>query len=193
MYSGPGMALRVMIAPRSAFVHIRDNDDKYFARSVGMLLLGCVLWGAAAGPDWLISFTAIHLFAVTAGATLVYLFGRRLGGNENWKMVFSVLFYAQAWLVPMAITFIVLGYANEDFTSVVLGYAHEYFAFMALGYAIEDSMLVLVAELNPDEITGDTVVTWQIGILVESVFSLWGLVLVTVAILAVYGRKYFGF
>ena len=189
MYSGLGMALRVMIAPRSAFVHIRDNDDKYLAYSVGIMVLGGVLRGVASGPDSLIWTTVSHPFAPIALATFAYLVGRRLGGNASRRKVFSVVFYAQVWVVPMAIVFIVLGYANEDFTLVVPGYAHEYFAFMVLGYAIEDSMLA--AELNPDEITGDMVDTLWIGLLVDSVFFSWGVVLWIVAVLVVYGRKFF--
>ena len=99
--SGMDVALRVIVAPNSAFAHIRDSDGGYFAWSVGISMLASVLWsGSLALLDpalgyWeaVARYVGMDLLTATVFAAVIYLVGRRLGGNGMWRTVFSAVFY----------------------------------------------------------------------------------------------------
>ncbi|MEJ2260285.1 MAG: hypothetical protein P8X83_01305, partial [Nitrosopumilaceae archaeon] len=45
-----GLILRVFISPNSAFLQIRDNEEKYFAQSVSLLIISSALGALAVLP-----------------------------------------------------------------------------------------------------------------------------------------------
>ena len=102
-------ALRVILRPNSAFAEIRDNDERYFVWSIGVYILGTILLAVITAPlnnPALESWEAVALSAVVAipagiiFPAVIYLVGRRLGGNASWRKVFSVVFYAHVYIVP---------------------------------------------------------------------------------------------
>ena len=111
------MALRVMVQPNSAFAEIRDNDQRYFAWSVGIYVLGAVLWAVITVPlndpasgYWEAGAlsTAVSIPSGIIAIAVIYLVGRRLGGNASWRKVFSVIFYAHIYAVPMFVVLMAL-------------------------------------------------------------------------------------
>lgn len=123
MPSGLGMALRVMAAPNSAFARIRDNDGRYFVWSAGIFALGCALSTVAyaAIVGGVAALWAAHaLLGGVISTALIYLVGRRLGGNGSWRKVFAAVFYAHVYMVPLfaavaALTLATEGLAPLDF------------------------------------------------------------------------------
>lgn len=116
MLSGLGVALRVMTAPNSAFAQIRDNDGRYFAWSVGVFVLGSLLGSILFAPldpaseEWegAVLFAGVNLLTGMIFPAVIYLVGRRFGGNESWRKVFSVIFYTYVLIFPAFVAFVVL-------------------------------------------------------------------------------------
>ena len=115
MLSGLVVALRVIIAPNSAFVQIRDDDARYFPWSVGVFMLEVILaslvnpvYAELGGPWWAAWDMAGGLLAGILFTAVIYMVGRRLGGNRAWRKVFSVMFYTHAISYPLLIVALVL-------------------------------------------------------------------------------------
>ena len=127
-YFDPNVILRVITAPNSAFAQIRDNDEKYFASSIGIFLFASAIGLLVMAPfvmmplddayyetfdendvdvdipvDWAdaILFVGISIISGIISNVLFYFIGKKLGGNTSWKKVFSVLFYAYVPVIPM--------------------------------------------------------------------------------------------
>ena len=129
--------LRIIITPNSAFAQIRDNEEKYFVQSIGIFVLASVLSvlimlpfimipfddayfegveGAAFSSDELdpVLFVAISLLSVFISTALLYFIGKKLGGNTNWKKVFSVFFHANVPTIPMSVVLSILIFLMMD-------------------------------------------------------------------------------
>ena len=131
----PNVILRVITAPNSAFAQIRDNEEKYFASSIGLFLFASVIGLLVMIPfvmmplddayyetfeendvdvdipaDWIdvILFVGISIVTGIISNVLFYFIGKKLGGNTSWKKVFSVLFYAYVPVIPMMMVLSVL-------------------------------------------------------------------------------------
>lgn len=130
-----GLILRVITAPNSAFSQIRDNHEKYFAQSIGLLiftsLLGILVMLPfimmpldesyferlddtedlrnlpTEGTDVIFSVGLAILHGLIA-AVLIFFIGKKLGGNADWKKVFSVLFHTHVVAIPMIIIISIL-------------------------------------------------------------------------------------
>jgi len=123
--------LRVIISPNSAFAQIRDNEEKYFAQSIGLLIVSSVLSAFVILPFVMIPLDEAYFEGVddvdlpTEDANLVlvmavgflkgivsfvtlYFIGKKLGGNTNWKKVFSVIFHTYVPVIPMMVILSVL-------------------------------------------------------------------------------------
>ena len=113
---GLNMCLQVILHPNSAFAAIRDNDQKYFQFSIGIVLSLVILPSALTtalsvviSPD---AFdTLAYSFAADIGLTalgataytgIIYLSGRKWGGNSNWRKVFPVIFFTYVIEIPAA-------------------------------------------------------------------------------------------
>ena len=122
--------LQVITAPNSAFAQIRDNEERYFASSIVVFLIASVIGLLviapfvmmplddayyetfeendidvdipASGSD-IILFVGISIITGIISNVLFYFIGKKLGGNTNWKKVFSVMFYAYVPVIPMMI------------------------------------------------------------------------------------------
>lgn len=118
--------LRVITSPNSAFAQIRDNEEKYFVQSIGILIVSSVLSAFVIFPFVMIPLSDVYFEGVddvdlpTEGADMVwamavgflkgivsfvtlYFIGKKLGGNTNWKKVFSVIFHTYVPVIPMMI------------------------------------------------------------------------------------------
>lgn len=115
--------LRVITSPNSAFAEIRDNENKYFVSSIGILIFTSILiilpfimisfddsyFAGVDDADFppneidLIFFIGSGVLSGIISAVLLYFIGKKLGGNNNWKKVFSVIFYAYIPAIPFYI------------------------------------------------------------------------------------------
>ena len=131
-----GLILRVITSPNSAFSQIRDNPEKYFAQSIGLLIFSSVLGILivlpfvmmplddayfedidntvnikndlpSGGIDvmWYVGLSILNGFI---SAVLFYFIGEKMGGDSNWKKVFSVIFHTNAVAIPMIIILSIL-------------------------------------------------------------------------------------
>ena len=123
--------LRVITSPNSAFAQIRDNEGKYIAQSIGLLIVSSILSMFVILPFVMIPLNDAYFEEVddvdlpTEGADLVltmaigflkgivsfvtlYFIGKKLGGNTSWKKVFSVIFHTYVPVIPMMIIISVL-------------------------------------------------------------------------------------
>ena len=126
-----------MTSPNSAFAEIRDNESKYFVQSIGILIFTSILGGLMLIP-FVMSPFFVEYFAdidavysplsesgvilvigygilggiVTAG--LLYFIGKKLGGNDSWKKVFSVIFYTNVPAIPFSIAIFILLFLMMD-------------------------------------------------------------------------------
>lgn len=130
-----GLILRVITSPNSAFSQIRDNQEKYFAQSIGLLISSSILGILIVLPFvmmplddayfeyiddtgnmnsipsgetdviWFVGLSILNGFISTA---LFYFIGKKLGGEANWKKVFSVVFHTNAIAIPMTIILSIL-------------------------------------------------------------------------------------
>ena len=126
----PNIILRVITAPNSAFTQIRDNEEKYFSSSIGIFLIASVIGLLVILPFVMMPlndayyesfeendidvdiptggidialFIGISIMTGIISNVLFYFIGKKLGGNTNWKKVFSVMFYAYVPAIPMTI------------------------------------------------------------------------------------------
>ena len=117
MLAGLVVMLRVIVAPNSAFVEIRDNADRYFLWSLGIVVfLGILLtvidpWEPP--PEYQLNIIATNISVGILGsfvsAAVIYLLGRLLGGNKNWKQVFSAIFYTGIIAIPILVSSMLVG------------------------------------------------------------------------------------
>ena len=127
----------MITSPNSAFVQIRDNEEKYFVQSIGLLAVSSVLSVLVILPFVMIPLSDAYFKGVddvdlpTEGADLVwamavgfqkgivsfvalYFIGKKIGGNTNWKKVFSVIFHTYVPVIPMMIVLSVLVFLMWD-------------------------------------------------------------------------------
>jgi len=120
-----------MTAPNSAFAQIRDNEEKYFVQSIGLLILTSVLSALVLLPFIMIPLDDAYFEGVdntdlltdesdlilTVGVSILkgvvsvamfYFIGKKIGGNTNWKKVFSVIFYTHVPVIPMMMMILIL-------------------------------------------------------------------------------------
>ena len=134
-YFDPNVILRVITAPNSAFAQIRDSEEKSFASSIAIFLFASVIGLLVMTPfvmmpldeayyetfdendieveipvDWAdaIIFVGISILTGIISNVLFYFIGKKLGGNKNWKKVFSVMFYAYVPVIPMMVVMSVI-------------------------------------------------------------------------------------
>jgi hypothetical protein len=140
------LIIRIFVSPNSAFLQIRDNEEKYFAQAIALLIISSAIGGLAVLPfvmmpldDAYFEFegsedientfplndSAIGL-SVASGilsgfvsAILYYFIGKSLDGNTNWKKVFAVYFHVYAIVIPITIIMAILIFLMWDsFTSI---------------------------------------------------------------------------
>ena len=116
MLAGLGMMLHVIIAPNSAFAEIRDNAGRYFLWSVGIAVFVCILYAVIDLWAPLVEYQsniaigiATSILSIFAYTALIYLIGRGLGGNKNWKQVFATMFYVEVISIPLFVSSILVG------------------------------------------------------------------------------------
>jgi len=137
LYFDPNVILRVITAPNSAFAHIRDNEEKYFAQSIGLLIFTSILGALMLIPFIMIPldeayfegvddanfptdntdvilFVGINILNGFISAVLFYFIGKKIGGNTNWKKVFSVIFHTHVPLIPMSVVLSILLFLMMD-------------------------------------------------------------------------------
>ena len=127
--------IRVFTSPNSAFSQIRDNEEKYFAQSIALLIIASILGGLAVLPfvmmpldDAYFEFegtedidetfplkdSAVGMSIVSTlisgfvSAALYYYIGKKLDGNTSWKKVFSVVLHVNAIVIPITIIMAIL-------------------------------------------------------------------------------------
>jgi len=140
------LILRVITSPNSAFSQIRDNEEKYFAQSIALLIISSILGGLAVLPfvmmpldDAYFEFEGTEnidntfpledsavglsigsgILSGFVSAILYYFIGKKLDGNTNWKKVFSVIFHIHAIVIPITIIVAILLFLMwNSFTSI---------------------------------------------------------------------------
>ena len=142
-----GLILRVIISPNSAFSQIRDNQEKYFAQSIGLLIFSSILGilivlpfvmiplddvylenmdSIPSGETDVIWFVGLGLLNGLISAALFYFIGKKLGGEPNWKKVFSVIFHTNALAIPVIIILsILIFFMWDSLTSIEPTYLLE--------------------------------------------------------------------
>ena len=127
----------MITSPNATFAKIRDNDEKYFASSVGIFLIASIVGLLVLLPfvmipldqayyeafeeneidvdfpvGWpdAIFYVGVSIITGIISNVLFYFIGKNLGGNKSWKKVFSVVFYAYVPAIPMMLVFSVLVY-----------------------------------------------------------------------------------
>ena len=126
-----GVILRVITSPNSVFAQIRDNEEKYFAQSIGIFIVSTILGVFIILPFVMIPINDAYLegvddanlptdsISIVLGVmvgflkgiisfVLIYFLGKKLGGNKDWKKVFSVIFHTYVPVIPMMIVVSVL-------------------------------------------------------------------------------------
>jgi len=137
LYFDPNVILRVITAPNSAFAQVRDNEEKYFAQSIGLLIFTSILGSLLLIPFIMIPldeayfegvddanfptgntdvslFVGINILSGFISAVLFYFIGKKIGGNTNWKKVFSVIFHTHVPLIPMSVILSILLFLMMD-------------------------------------------------------------------------------
>ena len=137
MYFDLNLVLRVFTAPNSAFTQICNVEEKYFAQSIVILITSSFFGILAIIPFLIIPFDDSYfeefegflfgvnetdmVFSVISSivstvvlAGVVYFVGKKLGGNQNWKEVFSVIFHVNALVFPMIVIFSILIFLMLD-------------------------------------------------------------------------------
>ncbi len=130
-----GLILRVITSPNSAFSQIKDNPERYFSQSIGLFIFSSVLGILIVLPFVLmplddvyleymdetgnmdsipseeldvIWYVGLNLLNGFISVALIYLIGKKLGGEANWIKVFSVIFHTNAVAIPMIIILSIL-------------------------------------------------------------------------------------
>lgn len=140
------LIFRVITAPNSAFSQIRDNEEKYFGQSVGLLIIASILGGFVVLPFVMMPLDEAYfefeeaqefddsfplegnaiglsigssLLTGVLSAVLYYFIGKKLDGNTNWKKVFAVVFHTNAIVIPVTVVIaILLFFMWNSFTSI---------------------------------------------------------------------------
>lgn len=167
--------LRIIISPNSAFAQIRDNESRYFEQSIGIFVLASVLSVLIVLPFGMIPlddmyfegvddttfpsdeldpilFIAISLLSVLISTVLLYFIGKKMGGNTNWKKVFSVFFHANVPVIPMSVALSILIFlmmnslASIDPSSIMESHIDEKQVLSMMGPVLAyGGLLVVVA------------------------------------------------
>ena len=137
LYFDLNVILRVITAPNSAFAQVRDNEEKYFAQSIVLLIFSSILGALLLVPFTMIPlddlyfegvdddnfptgntnvslFVGINALNGLFSAVLFYFIGKKIGGNTNWKKIFSVIFHTHVPLIPMSIILSILLFLMMD-------------------------------------------------------------------------------
>ena len=141
-----GLILRVITSPNSAFSQIRDNHEKYFVQSIGLLIFSSVLGilivlpfvtmplddayfenidntgnmnSIPSGETDVIWSVGLSILNGFISAVLFYFIGKKLGGDANWKKVFSVIFHTNAVAIPMIIILSILIFFMWDSLTLI--------------------------------------------------------------------------
>lgn len=141
-----GLILRVITSPNSAFSQIRDNHEKYFVQSIGLLLFSSILGilivlpfvtmplddayfenidntgnmnSIPSGETDVIWSVGLSILNGFISAVLFYFIGKKLGGDANWKKVFSVIFHTNAVAIPMIIILSILIFFMWDSLTLI--------------------------------------------------------------------------
>ena len=148
-----GLILRVITSPNSAFSQIRDNQEKYFAQSIGLLIFSSILGilivlpfvmmpldeayfeyiddtgnmnSIPSGETDVIWSVGLSILNGFISAALFYFIGKKLGGDANWKKVFSVIFHTNVVAIPMIIVLsILIFFMWDSLTSIEPTYLLE--------------------------------------------------------------------
>jgi len=148
-----GLILRVITSPNSAFSQIRDNQEKYFAQSIGLLVFSSILGilivlpfvmmpldeayfeyiddtgnmdSIPSGETDVIWSVGLSILNGFISAALFYFIGKKLGGDANWKKVFSVIFHTNVVAIPMIIVLsILIFFMWDSLTSIEPTYLLE--------------------------------------------------------------------
>lgn len=139
-----GLILRVITSPNSALSQIRDNEEKYFAQSIRILIFSSALGVFAILPFVMMPIDSVYFeefddfnssipseeidvilsvgLSILNGfisAVLFYFVGKKLDGDTNWKKVFSVIFHTHVIAIPMTIILsILIFFMWGSFTSI---------------------------------------------------------------------------
>ena len=141
-----GLILRVITSPNSAFSQIRDNHEKYFVQSIGLLIFSSVLGilivlpfvtmplddayfenidntgnmnSIPSGETDVIWSVGLSILNGFISAVLFYFIGKKLGGDANWKKVFSVIFHTNVVAIPMIIVISILIFFMWDSLTLI--------------------------------------------------------------------------
>jgi len=141
-----GLILRVITSPNSAFSQIRDNHEKYFVQSIGLLIFSSVLGilivlpfvtmplddayfesidntgnmnSLPSGETDVIWSVGLSILNGFISAVLFYFIGKKLGGDANWKKVFSVIFHTNVVAIPMIIVISILIFFMWDSLTLI--------------------------------------------------------------------------
>lgn len=141
-----GLILRVITSPNSAFSQIRDNHEKYFVQSIGLLIFSSVLGilivlpfvtmplddayfesidntgnmnSLPSGETDVIWSVGLSILNGFISAVLFYFIGKKLGGDANWKKVFSVIFHTNVVAIPMIIVLSILIFFMWDSLTLI--------------------------------------------------------------------------
>ena len=195
----PSVILRVITSPNSAFAQIRDNEEKYFAQSIALLIISSILGGLVVLPfvmmpldDAYLEFegtgeidntfpleeSAVELSIVSTiigglvSAALYYFIGKKLDGNTNWKKGVAVVFHVNAVVIPITIIMAILIFLMwSPFTKI------EPSVFLDHNLDEEDVFSLLGSFI------GYVMLLAISGI----VFTIWGLIVTIKAIKTVHG------
>ena len=176
LYFDLNVVLRVITSPNSAFAEIRDNEEKYFAQSIGILIVVSLLTVLVIVPFLIIPFDDVYLeefdnflFGIDnvdivlsvissiitgfVSAALSYFIGKKIGGNKNWKKVFSVVLHTNVIVFPTMLifsllVFLMLGsFASLDIPSLVDEDLGEQEALTAVGPMLGYVGLIVVTAI----------------------------------------------
>jgi len=141
-----GLILRVITSPNSAFSQIRDNHEKYFVQSIGLLIFSSILGilivlpfvtmplddeyfedidntgnmnSIPSGETDVIWSVGLSILNGFISAVVFYFIGKKLGGDANWKRVFSVIFHTNAVAIPMIIVLSILIFFMWDSLTLI--------------------------------------------------------------------------
>ena len=96
------MAFQVIIRPNQAFATLRDKHHRYFLPSIAVVLLvSAVHAGLDSATPAIAAIFGLNILGIVASAGTIYLIGKALGGNKDWRKVFTVIFYIEAIGIPL--------------------------------------------------------------------------------------------
>ena len=194
-----GLILQVITSPNSAFLQVKDNEAKYFAQSIVLLIISSILGGLVVLPfvmmpldDAYFQFEgaedientfpledssvglsiASSILSGFVSAILYYFIGKSLDGNTNWKKVFSVIFHVHAVMIPITIIMAILVFLMwGSFTSI------DSSLLLDPNIGDEDVFLLLGSFIGYISLIG----VLGIG------FAIWGLIVTIKAVKTVHG------